>query len=305
MLRAAILLCLSLLVACGGGSNTATPAVPDGEPAPRDAHERAAAAIGARMSAMVHVDRLREHPLAPRVAQLDLWGPVFDGTDIDPIADVDRVFAAGRTLRDQEAGIVVAEHHVEPERLKKGIGTLVEKSAPDGAWLTGYDFPAAVVKVRGRKSVVLAVTPTVLVVTSPAYEKAAAALAGTGGLPEPDGPEALVARSEQPSDTLKLDPVPPIPATISEARVGIIMAEDGGADVAIEGQSTTPDQAKADAETLTKQVDDATTLKVSVIKVRAFDPVVFTADGSLVKAHRRLTKTEIETLVGFASMFAQ
>jgi hypothetical protein len=307
MLRAAVLFfaLMTLGVACASSTKGGTATkVPAGEPAPRDAHERAVEVVGARMTAMVHVDRLRKHPLAPRVASLELWGPVFEGTGIDPLADVDRIFAAGRTADDQEAAIVVAEHHVEPDRLKQGLGTLIEKSGEDGGWLEGYDFPVARVKVKDRKSVVLAVTPTVLVVTSPAFfEKAALALTGTGGLPEAHGPEALVAQTEQPSETLKAPRVPPIPATISKARMEIVMAEDGGADIAIDGDSTTPEQAKADADTLTKEVEDATTMQVAVFKVRAFDPVVFTSDGASIKARRHLTKTEIETLVGFAAMF--
>jgi hypothetical protein len=297
---------------CGGAANDPASAadVDDvaNEPvaqAPRNAGALAVKAVGAKLTALIHVERLRSHPLAPQVAGMEAFGPVFDGTGIDPLEDVDRAFVAAANARDEKAVVAVAEHHVEPERINKALDTLVARSDGEGARLHTFGFPAALIVVKKRKSVVLAVTPTLLVVTSEAYASAASSLKDAGGLPEPTGPEALVADAEQPSTTLEARRAPAIPKTISHAHATVVLGDDGGADVAIVGDSSDPEQAKQDAADLTKAIEDATTVKISIIKVRAFEPVAFEADGSQVKAQRHVTQAEMQTLLGFAKMLSK
>lgn len=302
------------LAACGGATpDPATPtdaldvepAVATPPPAPRDTADRASAIVDAKVRALLHVDRVKDHPLAPRLVSMKAWGGLFEATGIDPLADVDRAFVAAKNARDQSAVIAVAEHHVSQERLKAAIDKLVIDSGADGRHLTELGVPAAKVNVRGRSSVVLAVTPTLLVVTSDDFATAAAGLASTGGLPEPTGPEAVLARAVQPSETLKAHRAPRVPKTISEVKATVTMAADGGADVLIIGQSTNDSQAVADAKELTEAVDRATTVKVSIVKIRAFEPVTFTADGDRIEGRRHLAGGELNTLLGFAEMLAK
>src|SRR5690606_6616717 len=96
---------------------------------------------------------------------------------------------------------------------------LVDESGPeDGAWLPDFPFPAARVLVRGRRSVLLAPTENLLVVTSERYAGFVRGWEASGGLPEPTGPETVIAHVKQPSETLVAPRVPPIPATIAEAH---------------------------------------------------------------------------------------
>lgn len=302
------------LIACGGGTPDPASPVPTSSlepsgsppaPAPRDTAERAAAIVGAKLHVLLHVDRVKEHPLAPRLVSMKAWGGILDATGIDPLEDVDRAFVAAKNARDQRAVIAVAEHHVDEERLRKAIDELVVQSGPDGKLLPELGVLAAKVKVRGRSSVVLAVTPTLLVVTSDDFAQAATALSATGGLPDPTGPEAVIARADRPSETLKVARAPRVPKTIQRAEATVTMASDGGADVTIVGQSTTAEQAKVDAEALTKAVDEATTVKVSIVKIRAFEPVTFTAAEDRVEGRRHLSSSELNTLLGFAEMMAK
>jgi hypothetical protein len=181
---------------------------------------------------------------------------------------------------------------------------LVDQSGEDGAWLEGYPVPAARVKVRRRKSVVLAVTDTVLVVTSEAYAPAAAELRTTGGLPAPASEAALVAHVNEPSETLKGRRAPPIPKTIQDATAEITFGSDGGALVTMDGKSASPEQAEADAAELTSTIDAMTSMKVSVVRIRMFEPIAFHAEGDRVKSERKVSKAELERLVGLAGMLA-
>src|SRR5690606_26972304 len=97
---------------------------------PRDAHLRAVEAVGAKVTAMIYVDRVRGHALAPRIAEMDAWAGILEGTGIDPLRDVDRAFVAGRNLESQADAIVVAEHHVPPEKISAAMKKMVADSGP-------------------------------------------------------------------------------------------------------------------------------------------------------------------------------
>lgn len=296
-----------LLAACAPTvAEIPEPVVVEAPPAPpRDAHLRAVEVVGAKVTAMVFVERIRDHALAPRIAKMDAWAGVLEGTGIDPLHDVDRAFVAGRNLSDQAGAIAVAEHHVPPERIAAAMKKLVEDSGEEGGWLDDFPFPAAKVAVRGRRSVVLAPTDALLVVTSERFAAAVRDWQDSGGLPDPVGPEALIAEVLQPSETLVAPRVPPIPETISRAQATVTFVASGDAEVHIEGESADPAQAEADATALTDAIDDATTVKISVVKIRAFEPVVFRADGDRVKAARRVSRKELDTLLGLAEMMSR
>jgi hypothetical protein len=302
---------LALFLALAGcaGENGAQPGVasPDDvadepEPNARDADVRARKVVGANLDATINVEKLRPHPLAPRLAEFSVWGALFDGSDVKPIEEVDRVFVAAANARDGQKVIVVVEHQVEAPRVKAAIQNLIDKSEGEGGWIKSYDFPAARVKVKGKKSVVMAVAPNLLVLTSARYAKAAASLSESGGLPEPTGEEALIATADEPAKNLDSKDLPKIPDTVSNLRADVTLADDGGADVAIDGESSSPEQAQKDAEELTKNVDDKTSIKMSVLKLRLFDAPKFEADGSKIKSRRKLSQAEIERLLGAAKM---
>jgi hypothetical protein len=113
----------------------------------------------------------------------------------------------------------------------------------------------------------------------------------------------VVAQAIDPSDSLNAGRMPPIPETISNTTARVRLLADGGANVSIEGQSTSPEQAEQDAATLTKSIDDATSVKVSVVRIRMFEPVKFHADGSNIKANRALSKSDLGRLLGLLETF--
>ena len=69
--------------ACGGAAATAE-APEAAAPKPRNAAEIARSIVDAKVGVLVYVDRTRSHPLGARIAALDLWQPVLEGTGIDP-----------------------------------------------------------------------------------------------------------------------------------------------------------------------------------------------------------------------------
>jgi hypothetical protein len=251
---------------------------------------------------IVYMDRVRKHPLAPRLAALDAITEAFEGTDIEPIRDVDRAVLAAKTARSQKNAIAVAEHHVAPPRLKTAMSQLVQQSGSEGRWLEGYDFPAAKVMVRDRHTVILAVTPTLLVVTAPHHAKRAATLQNSGGIPDPTNPAAIVADANQPASSLEARGVPRVPQTVHHLYAEVTLRADGGADLAIDGESSSEAQAQADAEQLTKDIEKASTVNVAFFKFKAFEPIAFKPDGKMVRARRRVSQKELDALLSLAAM---
>src|SRR5262249_9746943 len=142
-----------------------------------------------------------------------------------------------------EEAVVALEHAMDEPKLRGAIDMLVARSDPPGAWLTDVGVPAARVSVRGHKRVVAMPARNLLVVLPEALAKEAGKFSGSGGLPDPQGPEAAVATAAMPAQTLKAPRVPTLPDTLREARATLRLSDDGGADIDVEAESTTPEQA--------------------------------------------------------------
>ncbi len=291
----------TLASACG--PSTPEPEAPEpSETALRDAHAIAARAVDAKVTMIVFMDRVRKHALAPKIGRLDVIGEAFEGTDVDPVEDVDRAFIAAQSARSSQDAMAVAEHHVEPERIKRAMTQLVEKSGDEGRWLVGYPFPAAQVLVRKKKTVVLAVQPKLLVVTSPKHARKAIPLQQSGGIPDPSNRAAIVADANQPSKTLKAPGAPPVPDSVHHIYAEVTLRDDGGADLKIDGESSDDDQAARDAAQLTADIEKASTVNLGVIRYQPVGTIQFTSEGKMVRARRRVSRSELDTLLSIASM---
>lgn len=297
-------------VACGGPQMD--PQSPDGasvegaapappKPKPRDAQDIARGLAAGQVEVMVWADRVRSHPVGPKLAALDAWGPLLSGTGIDPHKDLDRAFVAAKSARDEEGAVMVAEHALPKERVDTAVESMIARSEPPGSWVEGLGVRAAKVTVRGRTRVVAIPTDKLLVILPEAVAPAAMKFAQSGGLRDAEGAEALVAVALRPAETLKAPRVPPIPETLGAARATLTLTADGGADIHVEAKSTTPEQATQDAAALSAEIDRATSVKISVLRVRFFEPIKFVAEGDKVVGDRHLTAQEIDRIIGLAS----
>jgi hypothetical protein len=273
------------------------------KPKPRNCTEIARGIVGGRVDALVFANRVREHPVGPKLAALEAWGPILEGTGIVPEKDLERAYVTLPGARDGHNVVLVAEHTLPAARIRSAMEALFAKSDPPGAWVEGLGAPVAKVTLRGKTRMVALPTPTLLVVLPEEHAASAAKFVGSGGCRDPEGREAAVLTAEQPSETLKAPRVPPIPETLSTARATVTLTPDGGADIHVEAKSTSPEQAQKDAAELTSEIDRATSVKVSILRIRMFEPIAMKPDGDKVKGHRHLTAQEIDRIIGFASAF--
>ncbi len=295
-----------LSTACGGAPpQLQTPAAVETPPPPKDAAELARTAVQAKIGTFVRMEGLGDHPIGKRVSRLPQLAAVFEGTGLDPLKDASTVFVASTGITREDKAVVVVRYTVTPERMKSAIDTAIERSEPAGEWLTETKTPAARVHVRSHERILVMAGPDLLVVLQADLADRVDAFAGPLVLPTQEGEEALVAQIDEPSVALRAHGAPPIPPTLTRAEVRVLLRPDGGAVVHADAQSTTEEQAQADAEALTRSVERATTMKVSFLRVRFFRPVVFRSEGDHVKAEVAMSAEEVNKLLSMVEILGQ
>jgi hypothetical protein len=299
--RRCFLLFIALLVSCGGAAPQPAVAPPPPAPKPRNAAVIAQSIAGGKVSALLYAERARGHAITTRLVAMDLWGAVLEGTGIDPQRDLVRAFVTAPSVRAEQEAVAVLEHTLPPDKLQVGVDALLARSDPPGSRLDGLGAPAVRVTVRGHTRIVAIIEPSFLVVLPEAKASEAKRFVGTGGFPDPTGKEAAVLAAVDPAHSLKAPRAPKVPRTIASLNAVVTLAEDGGAHVDIEGVSASPEQAQTDAGELTEAVDRATTLRVSIVRLRVFDSVTFVAEGDRVKAKRHVTPGEVDKIFGLLS----
>ncbi|WP_437278707.1 hypothetical protein WME90_47140 [Sorangium sp. So ce375] len=295
---------LALLVASCGSASSGTPVSAETAPPPkpRNAAAIAQSIAGGKVSVLVYGDRTRGHPIMARLAALDLWGPVLAGTGLDPEKNVERAFVTAPRADAANDAVVVLQHNVPPDELESGLDALLSRSQPPGARESGLGVPAVRVTLKGHTRVVATVEPDFLVVLPVARAREARRFIGTGGFPEPTGDEAAIAAAIDPARTLKGPrEAPRVPPTVRSLAATVTLAKDGGAMVALDGASESPELAARDAAFLNEELERVTSFRIAIVTVRVVDPIVFFAEGDRVKSNRRVTPGELDKLFGLLS----
>ncbi len=298
----ALTLASGLSWGCGGTKPEPQSAVEAVPTPPRDAAVVAREVVGAKIGAMIRVDRMRSHPLTPKLIRLGHATDLFEGTDVDLLRDATLAYVASTGITRKDRAVVVVRHQLDDARVRSALETVMQRSDPPGRWLEGTRVAAAVVKVRGHERVVGLPASGFVVVLPVDLSAQVDQFAGPLELRAGDGPEAVRAEIDSPSRALRARHAPRIPDTISRAEVRMVVRDDGGADVFAEGQSNSPEQAKADARTLTRSVADATSAKVAFVRVRFFRKVPFRAEGDRVKAEMKMSGKELAKILSMADL---
>lgn len=285
-------------LASGCGARETPIEAPAPPPRARNAGEIAWDIVHARVGAMFYVDRIRNRPIAANIQSLGLFSAFLEGTGLHLEADLERAFIAAPATDRGDASIIVAEHRLTNDRVHAVVDMLLAEHRIEGSWINGAAIPMARLTARGQTKVLALVEPNFVVMIPEEHAVEVSRFIGTGGFPDPTGPEAVSARALEPARTVHLPRVPPFPPTIQSAAATVVLGADGGADIALEAPSQSPEQAAADAAELTRSVDEATSIKVAFVRVRVFKPIPFVAEGDRVKANLHLTSGEIDTLFG-------
>ena len=293
----------SVTLGCGAAPLATPDTAPLPPPKARNAATIAWDIVHAKVGALTYVERVRGRPIAAKIQSLDLVRPYLEGTGLDPERDLDRAFVAAPATDRADEAIVVAQHHLSSEQIRLALQAMITSGRVSGEWIASAPVPEARVTARGQTRILAVIDPDILVLLPEAHALEAGRFIGTGGFPEPEGPGAVFARALDPANTVRGPRIPRVPSSISSLQATVTFGDDGGAIIALEGPSASPEQAEADALSLTRAVDDATSVKVAFIRVRVFKPIRFFAEAERVKTEVRLTAGEIDTLLGAAAAF--
>lgn len=288
-------------VAGGEAEATAPPA-----PRSRDALDVAVRLVSARTGTLVHVESLRGNPLGPQLAGWFPFRGALEAAGIDLVQDFDRVLLVGRDPR-QWYGASVFEHHIPREKLEKFATAALEASNPPGQRLKEGDIDGIHVNVtaeyKGRvghsAGEIWLPTPTLIVVLPPDV-RGVAAFTGSGGLPLPTKGEGISAWAFEPSSAFA-NPRVTIPDSISRIDAWAFPKPGGSVHVEMRGQSSGEDQAIDDARQLTREIDQATSIKVGPMVVRVFQVPPLRAEEDEVVGEIDVTRAQLDQLLAVAS----
>ncbi len=285
---------------CGASQGEGPEVVAPPAPRPKNAAEIARTIVGGRVGVMVWAERLRGHPLELRVRAMNPLRSMLEGSGIDATGDVVAAYVASTGVTRDDLVVAIVQHKLDEERARAGLNMMIARSEPRGEWITASTVPAARVTVRGQTRVVAIVEDGFLAILPESLASQATRFEGTGGFPDAEGPEVVIATALDPSRSLSASNAPPVPPTIRSSVARLRLAADGGVDVSSTADSTDPVQATSDAASLTASIDRATSLNLGIVKVRLFAPIVFRAEGAQVKSDTHLTQAEIDRLITLA-----
>lgn len=282
---------------------TADTSGPEPATKPKNAHEIATNLIHGQIGAFIYMDKVRGTPTGDRILKIPMVADELEGTGLDPEKDLERVFIASPDTQSRRA-IVFGEHNLTASGAHEALKTVVAKSDPPGEMIPAQGFEAAKVTIKKQTGVVAFLPPNFLVVVPEDLVDHILDFSATGGLPPADGPEALVASAVNPGQTVRLPRMPRIPETITTGSMRVLLKPEGGAVVDMSGEDATSEKAIEDAELMTDNFNKATSVQISIISIRLFDPIKFQAEGTTVKGRLTLTQDEVDRLASVAQTLA-
>lgn len=255
------------------------------------------------VSLWLRMDRLRLHPLGPELGGLfsaiPQWRPFFDGTGIDPVKDVDVIFADGPRfyeLSQVTALIVVSCSDDAVLAAMKVVAT----RGKDVEWPSDA-FPAVLhLTLDGAKLVVVQL-PGGLLITHPSAEKQAVSQAqklvakkrrAKDAVPRSD-PELIVsAYLRKPSNVLTA-----IPDDLVDTHITVRVKKDGAAIADLDAQAKDEKHAK-DAVKVGEELIAAYVPKGFLGKMvrKYIDGHTLTSLGTIVHLHHELTLDQLQSI---------
>jgi hypothetical protein len=288
-------------------------ATPDAGPAQPTLADPIAAAGGAggtasktpNVSVLINSDRIRQHELGPWFATvlktIPQWKSFFEDTEIDPIKDLDHMLIAGPQFRDSRKVTATMDYNVSDAKIREAIEIILKRSKPNGKWLEGTPMPAAQAKADNGERIFAMIKAKRLLVVIPAEAKdQLAGLAKTKGFSK-SSQVGILLSMVTPSRAFKGLPFE-VPSSLKWLRLAVIPRADGGADVQLESEDASPEDARTHAKELTEGLESflAPFRGAAEILVGKIDTPEFSADGARIKASITVTKKQLRYVLSAA-----
>lgn len=264
------------------------------------------AKTGAKVRIKIDTDKVRQHPLGPRIGDIlgrvPQWYDFLGPAKLDPIRDIDRLLIAGPQLRDSSEVVAVLRYNVPEAVMETAIDNLVQRSS--GEWLTGATRAASARADRAER-IFAFFAPQLLAIVPPTAKRDALKRWPKNTRLDPiPGDAVLVATVETPHLVHTGLPFR-FPDTLQWIRASVTPTSDGGAMAIIEAQDESEDLAREHAAWLERRVIATTKPQGLAAGAARFlygtdsfvDKVSFRSEDTRIQGTLTITATQIRSLL--------
>lgn len=208
----------------------------------------------ASVGLILYADRVRHHRVGKRIGQmlpqLPQWDDFFEGGQLNPVRDFDRLFMAGPSFYHSSELVIALTYNTEQRAVRQAIDRLVRR---EGRWLKEAPMPAAIARADRAERLITMPGPKTVMVVPPRLRDQAFRSRGLS-IPDPKGPEALVAFTVQPSKALARFGLN-IPKSVAQASLRLTPLPNGGALIEVSADDASPEQARATAAAVERDLN--------------------------------------------------
>lgn len=250
---------------------------------------------------LIASDRIRKHPLGAAFGKLlttiPEWKSFFEGTDLDPIRDVDHVLIAGPQFRDSSKVVAVMDYNVPEPRVKQAIDVIVQRSDPAGSWLEDSPVPAATARADGGDRIFAMVPGKRLLVVMPADAKEQLGKLKSAGNFNKSSAVGIAVAMVTPGRAFKGLPVK-VPESLKWLRLAVIPQADGGADVTLELMDESGASASEHMAEMTRTIEAVRTLSIPLLgTVELFGAVDASTEDALIRLRTKVTESQLRRIM--------
>lgn len=246
--------------------------------------------------------QLRAHPLGAdfgkMLREIKQWRGFFDGTNVDPVTDVEHMLITGPELRNSSKVVAVMDLSVPADKIRSAVDVVVKRDK-NGKWLEGTPFPAAKAKADGAERLfVVLPTRQILTVLPGDEEKNIAGLDKRLPTYPKDLPFAIQLSMVTPHRAFRGIDVITIPETIGKMRLRVVTDAQGGARLDLEFVETDASKAKDDELVLEDQWKKVQT--AALLGLLFLDDLDFKTEGDRISGSTHFTKEQLAKIMGLA-----
>ncbi len=260
--------------------------------------------VNANVQIKIFTEKIRNHPLAPRVSRalagVPQWRDFFGPAALDPINDIDRMLIAGPQLRDSSEVAVVVKVNVPQARVREAIDGIVRSDPASGAWLDA-GVPAATARVDRAPRVFVMPSKTIVVVAPPTAAEDVIKHGKKVTLKPSSGPEVVTAKLVTPwrafrHSGLDID----VPKSIKYALFKVTPDEQGGAIIEVIAKDESAEKAEENARDLERMARSRTQIDLGIVRLKFVERIVFTSKEDEIHGYALVTAAQLRDAIDYA-----
>lgn len=266
----------------------------------------------ANVNLLLVTERIREHPLGPRIGKLIVtfpqWSSFFESGDVDPVRDLNRILVVGPQFRRSADVVAILQHRLPPAAIRAAVDRLVQRPPP-GRWLK-TKLPVARARADRAERLFALTAPDILVVAPPHLEQQLLA-APPKRFPSPDADAALVLHVKTPWRALIGLPFR-LPESIAWLRFDVIPNTDGSVQLRVSAEDANAQLAAEHARSLSDALNALTNPDLGALgalvglrSIAFIDKIQLRARAERISGEVRVTPRQLERLLVYAEELVQ